>query len=372
MYINVLLMVVLFGSLGLFAQDVTTQHVWFHDGSVSADWHETCALYPDRFTAIITSFYIHRQPTVAALVQGLLSSPSLDRILIIQNNPNPKAHFSAELLQVEPELNNDRVFLLKMEENRLINRFFPFEVIRTDAILSLDDDFMIDFGAPGKCFELMFSKWKEHPNVLLGPCLRGLKLLTKKATYHSLQDIKSTPTPTPTSTSNPSSYWANPKWEYSGATSDTHKLILTGFAWFHRQYLHSFWFMMPKEIRQWIEEQQNCEDLAMNFLIANHTLQSEGYDNEQGLFVYLEESHGGIRQISTQQYRKNTEGQECQDCSSLSDRSMHTRDRWSCTDRLMEAFGGMPLSNLMHKCSTHLNLSKKVHQPFHCVIVDEY
>lgn len=29
--------------------------------------------------------------------------------------------------------------------------------------------------------------------------------------------------------------------------------------------------MMPAGIRKWVDEHMNCEDLAMNFLIANYT-----------------------------------------------------------------------------------------------------
>ena len=28
---------------------------------------------------------------------------------------------------------------------------------------------------------------------------------------------------------------------------------------------------MPREIRQWVDKHMNCEDIAMNFLISNHT-----------------------------------------------------------------------------------------------------
>jgi glucuronyl/N-acetylglucosaminyl transferase EXT2 len=29
--------------------------------------------------------------------------------------------------------------------------------------------------------------------------------------------------------------------------------------------------MMPAAIRDWIDKHMNCEDIAMNFLVANHT-----------------------------------------------------------------------------------------------------
>ncbi len=29
--------------------------------------------------------------------------------------------------------------------------------------------------------------------------------------------------------------------------------------------------MMPAAIRKWVDKHMNCEDIAMNFLVANHT-----------------------------------------------------------------------------------------------------
>ena len=40
----------------------------------------------------------------------------------------------------------------------------------------------------------------------------------------------------------------------------------------HTQYYHFlFSHVMPREIRHWVDEHMNCEDIAMNFLITNHT-----------------------------------------------------------------------------------------------------
>jgi hypothetical protein len=36
-------------------------------------------------------------------------------------------------------------------------------------------------------------------------------------------------------------------------------------------FSHVFTYMMPAAIRDWIDKHMNCEDIAMNFLVANHT-----------------------------------------------------------------------------------------------------
>jgi len=39
------------------------------------------------------------------------------------------------------------------------------------------------------------------------------------------------------------------------------------FQFWHHAYTNE----MPSEIRNWVDQQMNCEDIAMNFLVANYT-----------------------------------------------------------------------------------------------------
>lgn len=36
-------------------------------------------------------------------------------------------------------------------------------------------------------------------------------------------------------------------------------------------YNYLYTYEMPARIREWVDNHMNCEDIAMNFLIANHT-----------------------------------------------------------------------------------------------------
>jgi glucuronyl/N-acetylglucosaminyl transferase EXT2 len=51
-------------------------------------------------------------------------------------------------------------------------------------------------------------------------------------------------------------------------------MVLTGAAFYHK-YWHHLFTEAPspeaKEIKRWVDEHMNCEDLAMNFLISNMT-----------------------------------------------------------------------------------------------------
>ena len=47
--------------------------------------------------------------------------------------------------------------------------------------------------------------------------------------------------------------------------------MLTGAAFYHKYYNYAYSRVMPAAIRDKVDEFMNCEDLAMNFLIAHMT-----------------------------------------------------------------------------------------------------
>lgn len=47
--------------------------------------------------------------------------------------------------------------------------------------------------------------------------------------------------------------------------------VLTGAAFHHKLWSWYYSYKMPTEIRRWVDDNFNCEDIAMNFLVANIT-----------------------------------------------------------------------------------------------------
>lgn len=47
--------------------------------------------------------------------------------------------------------------------------------------------------------------------------------------------------------------------------------VLTGAAFHHKLWSWYYTVGMPGDIRQWVDDNMNCEDIAMNFLVANLT-----------------------------------------------------------------------------------------------------
>ena len=46
---------------------------------------------------------------------------------------------------------------------------------------------------------------------------------------------------------------------------------MTGAAFYHNYYNYLYTESLPDELRNWVDEQMNCEDILMNYLIINST-----------------------------------------------------------------------------------------------------
>lgn len=47
--------------------------------------------------------------------------------------------------------------------------------------------------------------------------------------------------------------------------------MLTGVAFYHKYWNYVYTTEMFPHIRSWVDEHMNCEDIAVNFLVANRT-----------------------------------------------------------------------------------------------------
>ncbi|KAI6242168.1 Exostosin-like 3 [Aphelenchoides fujianensis] len=122
------------------------------------------------------------------------------------------------------------------ERNSLNNRFLPYDQIRTEAVLSLDDD--IDFKAPEIVFA--FRVWRENRSGSSGCPPATTRAYGDELFYNSNHTCQLS-------------------------------MILTGAAFLHKSYLYAYSNQMPAIIREKVDEWMNCEDLAMNFLVAHLT-----------------------------------------------------------------------------------------------------
>ncbi|TVU07682.1 hypothetical protein EJB05_41047 [Eragrostis curvula] len=127
----------------------------------------------------------------------------------------------------------------------LNNRFRPIRGLATDAVFSVDDDLIV----PCSTLRFAYSVWRSAPTAMVGFVPR----------MHWLADPRSD-----TKEYRYGSWWS--VW-WTG----TYSMVLSKASFFHRKYLDLYTNRMPPFIREYVNENRNCEDIAMSFLVANVT-----------------------------------------------------------------------------------------------------
>lgn len=234
------------------------------------------------FTTVILAY--ERVKSLFQVIDGLDKVPSLAKIIVVWNNqdkPPPPAHLWPNITKP--------IKVIQTKENLLSNRFFPYQEITTEAVFSLDDDIImltpdeIEFG---------FQTWVEFSDRIVG--------------YPSRTTI-----------------WDNStrKWKYESEWTNQVSMVLTGAAFYHKYYHHSYTYEMPRDIFDWVDSKRNCEDIAMNFLIAHHTKKSP-------------------LKVTP---RKKFKCPNCVNNEMLSADSSHMIARTDCINKFEQIYGYMPL-----------------------------
>ncbi|XP_077293542.1 exostosin glycosyltransferase sotv [Arctopsyche grandis] len=237
------------------------------------------------FTAVILTF--DRVESLFTLINKLVKTPSLQKILVIWNNqkkpPPPPSHWPviSKPLKVR-----------QTKENKLSNRFYPYDEIETECMLTIDDDIIML--TPDE-LEFGYEVWREFPDRIVGFPSR----------VHLWDNITQA-------------------WKYHSEWTNQISMVLTGAAFHHKFWAWYYTVRMPSDIREWVDENMNCEDIAMNFLVANLT-------NKPPIKVAP---------------RKKFKCPECTNTEMLSADIGHMTERSACVDRLSHIYGRMPLKTV--------------------------
>ncbi|KAJ3050385.1 Exostosin-1, partial [Rhizophlyctis rosea] len=123
--------------------------------------------------------------------------------------------------------------------NDLNNRFYPFDQLEGDAILSLNDTVSLT----KKDIELAYSVWLHNQNRLVG--FEGAAHIWDETGRK----------------------WVYRDRDLEGWTS----MVLTNAVMFHRDYAEMYTKVMPDSIRDVVDlhAYEGCQDIAMNFLVAH-------------------------------------------------------------------------------------------------------
>ncbi|XP_066191137.1 exostosin-like 1 [Sylvia atricapilla] len=118
---------------------------------------------------------------------------------------------------------------------KLSHRFFPFEAIQTDAVLSLDEDTSLSTSE----VDFAFSVWRSFPERIVGFPTR-------------------------------SHFWdpEQGRWGYTSQWTNELSIVLTAAAFYHRYYHSLFTQYLPAGLRELVDGLAACEDILMNVLVA--------------------------------------------------------------------------------------------------------
>lgn len=184
------------------------------------------------FTAVILTY--DRVESLFQVMHRVVQAQSCVKVLVIWNNQEKEPPQPSEWPKISVPLK-----IIKTKQNKLSNRFYPYKDIETEAILAIDDDIIML--TPDE-LEFGFQVWREFADRIVGFPSRVHRWnnFTKQYRYES-------------------------EW-----TNDI-SMVLTGAAFYHKYYNYLYTFEMPKKIKEQVDNQMNCEDIAMNFLVSNVT-----------------------------------------------------------------------------------------------------
>ncbi|KAF3422411.1 hypothetical protein E2986_02534 [Frieseomelitta varia] len=190
-----------------------------------------------------------------------------------------------------PKLNKP-LKVIQTKENKLSNRFYPYNEIETEAVLSIDDDIIM---LTADEVEFAYEVWREFPDRIVGFPSR----------IHM---------------------WDNGTncWKYESEWTNSISMVLTGAAFHHKYWNYMYTTAMPGDIKEWVDEHMNCEDIAMNFLVANITKKAP------------------IKVTPKKKFRCP----ECTNTEMLSADLTHMVERTQCINRFSSIYGSMPLQSV--------------------------
>jgi hypothetical protein len=243
-----------------------------------------------KFTVIISTWRGARVP-LPILIGLYTEVPSVDLIVIVWHDPITPPSIQSDMFSKVP------VYVHQAEDNSLNNRFLPLAVIRTQGVLSVDDDIL----ASAVDIEASFRLWNWTPSRLASPFVRSHRK------------------------------YANSEYKYMQPESDSrlpkyskYSMAITKFLFMPSHLLFKYSCLLPRQILSIIDHLMNCEDIAMNLLAASVLDKAP-----LALDVPVDDWGNAY--------------------SGLSSVSVFSNERSACLNKLIDAFGGENLTyNIGH------------------------
>ncbi|XP_073811631.1 exostosin glycosyltransferase 1 ttv [Musca autumnalis] len=152
------------------------------------------------------------------------------------------------------------------ERPSISQRFYPYDEIQTDAVLSLDEDAILNTDE----LDFAYTVWRDFPDRIVGYPARA----------HFWDDSKNA-------------------WGYTSKWTNYYSIVLTGAAFYHRYYNYLYTNWLSLLLLKTVQQSSNCEDILMNFLVSHVTrkapikvTQRKGYkDRETGRSPWNDPDH---------------------------------------------------------------------------------
>lgn len=190
----------------------------------------------DEFT-LMTMSYLPRARLLEGFIETYEHCPGVRTILVVWNGKEG-------LEDIQYLEKSARVRIRVESSPSMNNRYKPDALIRTRAVLSLDDDLRI----PCASLHDAFQEWKKHPERLVGWFPRLVRSNSRD----------------------------NIRLEYLGEPDtireEKYNMILTGAAFIDSSmYFSLYWSPKLAHLRALVDSKKNCDDILMNFVAASQT-----------------------------------------------------------------------------------------------------
>uniref|UniRef100_A0A6Q2XGK7 Exostosin glycosyltransferase 1 n=1 Tax=Esox lucius TaxID=8010 RepID=A0A6Q2XGK7_ESOLU len=202
------------------------------DAAVFPFYYSSLGKSPSQeFTAVIqavTPLQSQLQPLVKLII-AVAKSKFCAQIIVLWNCDKPLPSKNKWPSTAVP------ITVIEGERKTMSSRFFPHDVILTDAVLSLDEDSVLSTNE----VDFAFFVWHSFPDRIVGYPAR-------------------------------SHYWDSSKsrWGYTSKWTNEYSMVLTGAAFYHRYYHYLYTHYLPPSLLTMVDRMSNCEDILMNFLVS--------------------------------------------------------------------------------------------------------
>lgn len=216
----------------------------------------------------------------------------VDKLIIVWHNIGETIPES--ILKNIKDLNIDQKIVFKFpEKNTLNNRFYPYEDIKTNCVMSIDDDYLCTENALIKSY----NTWMNNPDLLVGIVPRYMAIINNKNVYTG---------------------------EASGVNNYHYNMLLTGGAIFHKKYLTKYY--REKDNLELIDNIMNGEDIVFNFIY--------NFNNKKAQLIYIHDKN-----VKTWKRIKG---------NAISNSGNHMQKRFFIYKKMIEKYGNI-LSNYNQK-----------------------